>query len=507
MKYPLPTALLCWLLLFAAAFAQDQGQPAEATFVGAEACAGCHATQTKSWTQSHHALAMQKATPATVLGDFNNATLTHHGVTTTFSRNGDTFMVRTEGPDGALHDYEIAYTFAVYPLQQYLIAFPGGRYQALGIAWDSRPKDQGGQRWLHLYPDETLPAGDRLHWTGRDQTWNYQCADCHSTDLKKNYDLATNTYATTWTDVDVSCEACHGRARATLLGHRRTRPVRRRPKPPGDPRWAYDIAQADRQGVWEMNPETGIARRTEPLGLAELDVCARMPFAPQGDRQGSRAGRAPFLDSYLPALLEPGLYHADGQIDGEVYEYGSFLQSRMYHAGVTCSNCHEPHSLDVARRRQCALRAMPSCPPSSMSPRTPITSRGAPARNAPTATCRRRPICSSTRAAITASACRARTCRSRSGRRTPATHAMPTRTRNGPRKVAGWFPTAGRPQPHFGPALNAGRTGAADAERRLDAFDRRREPAGDRTGQRAGAARAARQPGLRGGDRGGDHRS
>ena len=114
------------------------------------------------------------------------------------------------GPDGALHDYEIAYTFGVYPLQQYLIAFPGGRYQALGIAWDSRPKDQGGQRWFHLYPDQKLKPGDPLHWTGRDQTWNYQCADCHSTDLQKNYDLAANTYATSWTDLDVSCEACHG---------------------------------------------------------------------------------------------------------------------------------------------------------------------------------------------------------------------------------------------------------------------------------------------------------
>src|SRR5256885_16495956 len=102
---------------------------------------------------------MQTAAPATVLGDFANATYEHYGVTTTFSRSGDKFMVRTDGPDGALHDYEAAYTFGVYPLQQYLIAMPGGRYQALGIAWDSRPKDQGGQRWFHLYPDQKLAAG------------------------------------------------------------------------------------------------------------------------------------------------------------------------------------------------------------------------------------------------------------------------------------------------------------------------------------------------------------
>ena len=110
--------------------------------------------------------------------------------------NGEKFLVRTDGPDGALHEYEIAYTFGVYPLQQYLIAMPGGRLQALGIAWDARPKEQGAQRWIHLYPDQKLPAGDRLHWTGRDQTWNYQCADCHSTGLTKNYDLAADTYAT-----------------------------------------------------------------------------------------------------------------------------------------------------------------------------------------------------------------------------------------------------------------------------------------------------------------------
>jgi hypothetical protein len=153
------------------------------TYVGTAACASCHAAEFDAWKGSHHALAMQKATAAVVLGDFAGAQLEHFGVTTRFFRDGDKFMVRTDGPDGALHEYPIAYTFGVYPLQQYLIAFPGGRLQALGIAWDSRPKDDGGQHWFHLYPDQNLKPGDQLHWTGRDQTWNYQCADCHSTDL------------------------------------------------------------------------------------------------------------------------------------------------------------------------------------------------------------------------------------------------------------------------------------------------------------------------------------
>jgi hypothetical protein len=153
-----------------------------ATFVGARACAGCHTVQFDVWKGSHHALAMQPATTGTVLGNFADAKLEHFGVTTTFYRDGDKFMVRTDGPDSALREYPIAYTFGVYPLQQYLIALPGGRLQSLGIAWDSRPKDQGGQRWFHLYPGQKLEPGEPLHWTGRDQTWNYQCADCHSTD-------------------------------------------------------------------------------------------------------------------------------------------------------------------------------------------------------------------------------------------------------------------------------------------------------------------------------------
>ena len=167
------------------ALADGRGCRRASAYVGAQACEGCHTARFDAWKGSHHALAMQKASEATVLGNFANAKLEHLGVTTTFFRNGDKLMVRTEGPDGALHDYPIAYTFGVHPLQQYLIAMPGGRLQALGIAWDSRPKKEGGQRWFHLYPGRQLKPGEPLHWTGRDQIWNYQCADCHSNRSEK----------------------------------------------------------------------------------------------------------------------------------------------------------------------------------------------------------------------------------------------------------------------------------------------------------------------------------
>ena len=153
---------------------------------------------------------MQEANAATVLGDFDNAKFRYVGVESTFFKRDGKFMVRTDGPDGKLADYEIKYTFGVTPLQQYLIEFPGGRYQALSIAWDARPKAEGGQRWFHLYPNEKIDHKDQLHWTGLYQNWNLQCAECHSTNLKKGYDAAGNTYKTTFSEINVACEACHG---------------------------------------------------------------------------------------------------------------------------------------------------------------------------------------------------------------------------------------------------------------------------------------------------------
>jgi Tfp pilus assembly protein PilF len=441
------------------------------SFVGGQVCAGCHAAETERWAGSHHALAMQKATPATVLGNFADAKLGHFGVVTSFSRSGDRFMVRADGPDGALHDYEIAYTFGVYPLQQYLIALPGGRLQALGIAWDSRAKEQGGQRWFHLYPAQRLPAGDRLHWTGRDQTWNYMCADCHSTGLRKSYDLATNEYATTWTDVDVSCEACHGpgsRHVAWAQSHAGT----------ASNAGAPGLSETDRQGLtnwlkatdtghWEMNPDTGIARRTEPLASAELDTCAACHSRRRVITKDAVPG-TPFLDSYAPAYLEPGLYNADGQIDGEVFEYGSFVQSRMFQAGVTCSNCHEPHSLDLRAEGNalCSQCHLPTKFDTAEHHHHPPGSAGAqcvgchmPTKTYMVVDRRRDHSFRVPRPDLSASIGAPNACTQCHTDR-PADWAA--------RAIAGWYPQGRQTMPHYGAALHAGRTGAVDAEQRLD---------------------------------------
>ena len=329
---------------------QRADQPAQApkappaappTFVGSAKCAGCHAKEAEAYRGSDHARAMQPATDQTVLGNFDQARVTHRGVTSTFYRRDGKFLVRTDGPDGKPAEFEIAYTFGVDPLQQYLVPFPGGRLQALGLAWDTRPRAQGGQRWFHLYPDATLRPTDPIHWTGREQTWNFQCAECHSTDLRKRYDLAANRYATAWAELTVSCEECHGPGSAHVAWAE-TRPAGAPRAAPGATGLVVRLGRGD--GTWTIkDSQRGIAEWTGPArSSAELDVCARCHARRRPIVDPHPYGR-PFLDTHVPALLEPRLYHADGQILGEVYEWGSFVQSRMQRAGVTCSDCHEPH--------------------------------------------------------------------------------------------------------------------------------------------------------------------
>jgi Flp pilus assembly protein TadD len=278
-----------------------------ATYVGEKTCASCHAAEAARWRGSHHDLAMQRASDSTVAGNFDDATITSPaGVTTTFTRRADQFFVRTDGPDGTLHDFDVRYTFGVAPLQQYLVELPGGRLQALNIAWDTRTPDKGGEQWFSLYPGQRIAHNDDLHWTGLRQNWNYACAECHSTTVRKNYDAVSGRFATTFEAPNVSCEACHG---------------------PGS-------AHADSKGRVSLAPTTR---------ARQVESCARCHSRRTQFTDDYVLGQ-PLEDTHRIALLDTELYHPDGQIRGEVFEYGSFVQSRMYARGVTCSDCHDPHS-------------------------------------------------------------------------------------------------------------------------------------------------------------------
>jgi predicted CXXCH cytochrome family protein len=321
---------------------------ATATFVGSAVCAQCHEDAAATWRISQHARAMQAAAPSTVLGDFSGVTVRESGNAATFVRRGDRFFVRTDGADGTRAEFEVRYTFGIEPLQQYLVPMPGGRLQALPFAWDTRSREQGGQRWFHLRPGERVAAGDELHWTRANANWNYMCADCHSTDVRRNYDAAKDAFATTFGEVAVGCEVCHGPGSAHVAWGR---------VHDDDATKGLTVALTERAGVrWTMDRASGIAVRSRPRDTdRELAVCAPCHARRSQVAEGWRAG-AELLDHYRPALLEPGLYHADGQQRDEVFTWGSFLQSRMNHAGVTCSDCHEPHGgvLRAPGNRVCA---------------------------------------------------------------------------------------------------------------------------------------------------------
>ena len=341
---PLPASLSCALIAALFLATGSRGEAASAAYVGGRACAACHAAETERWTGSHHDVAMQSADAKTVLGNFDNATFSKDGITSTFFQRNGAYYVRTDGPDGMMRDYRIAYTFGIDPLQQYLIELPGGRFQALSLAWDTRPAAAGGQRWFHLYPSEHIDHRDVLHWTGPMQNWNFMCADCHSTNLQKNYRAAQDRFETTWSDLDVSCEACHGpgsrhvqwaaEARAGTVGD--------------DPLRGFAVSPRDTSGGrWELAPGASIAHRTAPRASAlEVETCGRC-HARSARIWADDAPGEPLAQSRHLSLLDAYRYHADGQIDDEVYEYGSFLQSKMYRAGVACSDCHDPHSLQL----------------------------------------------------------------------------------------------------------------------------------------------------------------
>jgi hypothetical protein len=312
-----------------------------AEYVGREACVQCHAVQHEDWQGSHHDLAMQAIAEAEVLGDFDNQSFTDHGTTTTFFRRGEEYWVRSDGPDGTLQEYQVLYTFGVEPLQQYLVQFPQGHLQALNVVWDARAAAEGGQRWVHLYDSskELISHQHPFHWTGLFQNWNTSCAECHSTDVRRNYAEDTQSYRTSWHEVDVSCESCHGPGSSHVA-------------------WAQDQSRRDepRRGLtndlsgrtgWQRNPATGsVHPKAFDPNLPELHTCAPCHSRRGQLLEGQPAGTS-LHDHMQLSLLDEHLYFADGSIQDEVFVFGSFLQSKMYHAGVRCTDCHNAHTLET----------------------------------------------------------------------------------------------------------------------------------------------------------------
>jgi tetratricopeptide (TPR) repeat protein len=319
-------ALLCGGLVFADWWTVLPEEYSSPSYVGRQTCVECHQQHHDAWQGSHHDLAMDLATSESVLGDFNDAEFTVHGITSRMYRDGERYMIHTEGPTGAMEDFEIKYVFGVTPLQQYMVEFDRpsdmpeneiARLQVLRISWDTL-----GKTWFyHAPPDvpEKLEPDDPLHWTGVMQRWNTNCADCHSTNLQKNYDLETGVYHTTFSEIDVSCEACHG---------------------PGSTH--VKLARSF-SFFWDRKLEYGLPKLKSPDTSVEIETCAKCHSRRRVVHPEFRPGER-YHDYYDNELLQPLTYYCDGQIRDEVFDYGSFIQTKMYHKGVRCTDCHDPHT-------------------------------------------------------------------------------------------------------------------------------------------------------------------
>ena len=299
----------------------NQNLEKKAEFVGGKECVSCHQREYNLWKDSDHDKAMDVATDSSVVGNFDNAEFFYNGKTHKFYKRDDKFFVYTEGPNGEMQELQITHTFGVRPLQQYLIPFENGKYQCLPIAWDTEKRE-----WYHLfehvYADQNITPTNWLYWTNQGQNWNGMCAECHSTNLNKNYDIENDAFNTTWSDININCEACHG---------------------PGSEH--IDWAQLPEMARSYDNNMGLVIKTSGTTSKQFVEACA-----PCHSRRSSLGVNdhttIKYFENHLPQLPLPPNYFIDGQILEEVYVYGSFTQSEMYMKDVICSDCHDSHSIE-----------------------------------------------------------------------------------------------------------------------------------------------------------------
>lgn len=320
------SVVLAWVAAVLAAACSQSSEPVVASAEGTDprialpagyvpesACQECHSAEHEAHAASHHARAMAVATPRSVRGRFDGTVFSSSDVTARFSMRDGRYSVRTEGGQGEPGDFAVEYTFGYEPLQQVLLALPGGRLQAFDVAWDA-----ARERWFWLGEGEVAKPGATLHWAGPFYRWNRTCAQCHSTAVRKGFDPASGAYSTTYAATSVGCQACHGPGAAHV-------------------RWAEgDDEPPEGSSPSPLGNDTRVRRGD---GTTECFPChSHRVTLSEGWRPGYE-----FLDFFSPSLLHGDLYFPDGRIREEVFEYGSFLQSRMALAGVTCVDCHDAH--------------------------------------------------------------------------------------------------------------------------------------------------------------------
>ncbi|MGH1370423.1 MAG: multiheme c-type cytochrome [Cellvibrionaceae bacterium] len=309
-------------------------------YVGSESCKGCHQEQFKDWQGSHHERAMDHASERSVRGDFNNVSVEFEGKKNRFFRKGKEYWVNIADAAGQFNDYKISFTFGYEPLQQYMVEFSDGRIQLIPFAWDTRPAQQGGQRWFYLHPEHSQPHHE-FFWTNEGQNWNYMCADCHSTNVKKNFDVENNRYKTDYSEISVGCESCHGPGSDHLQKVASTSSDNLPSKSGG---WGFSRNLTKAVDQWLLDKNMKTMSPAEIKNTDQVLTCAQCHSRHSQISDADHVATGNFGDRYRLTLIDQTHYYPDGQVYDEDYVYGSFLQSKMNANGVVCSNCHDPHT-------------------------------------------------------------------------------------------------------------------------------------------------------------------
>lgn len=278
--------------------------PARLEEVAPARCLPCHEAATRAWEESQHAIANRPLDPAKDRSNFGRPVADTASPYRPVASDG---ALRIDGP-GAETATVAQGVIGVEPLVQYLIAHDDGRWQAHELAYD--PIEQ---EWFNLFGDEERQPDEWGHWSRQGMNWNSNCAWCHMTEFEKNYDPASDTYASTWTAHGVSCVQCHPRSAEHTVA-----------------------AEAGKYVSADL-------RKNAPQ--VAMETCATCHARREELTPDSFVAGDAFLDHFRPTLPDTaGIYFPDGQNLDENYVYGSLMLSRMGHAGVTCADCHDPHS-------------------------------------------------------------------------------------------------------------------------------------------------------------------
>ncbi len=341
-------------------------------YVGSGACVDCHQSQYDGWMGSHHERAMDHASADSVRGDFNDVYVDFKGKKNHFYKKDGQFWVNIADANGEFNDYQIKFTFGYEPLQQYMVQFDDGRVQLIPFAWDTREKSEGGQRWFYLHPEHS-DSHHEFFWTNSGQNWNYMCADCHSTNVKKQFDTTNNQYATSYSEINVGCEACHGPAskHIELVQSQNTKGSKSQ--------LGFERNLGKAVSEWMTTKEGATAKPSSINPTDQVMTCAQCHSRHTQISEQDHVTSGNFGDRYLLTLINGQHYYPDGQVYDEDYVYGSFLQSKMNANGVVCSNCHDPHTakLKIPAESVCLQCHQPETYASESHHHHPLASEGA----------------------------------------------------------------------------------------------------------------------------------